>query len=81
MFSPQVAALTWADPASLLEQYHARHHWLAPPQVYELGRLLQHPHQAGLDQFARNRRQAGLTSWLPIRRTCQVQETLQTLVR
>jgi len=66
----EVTAVQWTDPASLLHQYYERQLWLAPPQVYELSRLINFTAQQDLAQFAANRHKEGLITWLPIRIKC-----------
>eukprot|EP00092_Neocalanus_flemingeri_P040451 GFUD01044052.1.p1 GENE.GFUD01044052.1~~GFUD01044052.1.p1 ORF type:complete len:444 (+),score=141.66 GFUD01044052.1:111-1442(+) len=67
----EVTAVQWTDPASLLHQFYDRQLWLAPPQVYELSRLLNFRAQHDLGQFSEIRHQKGLTTWLPIRMECE----------
>ena len=67
----EVTAVQWTDPASLLHQFYDRQLWLAPPQVYELSRLLHFRCQSDLAQFSAKREQAGLTTWLPVRMQCE----------
>jgi nucleoside diphosphate-linked moiety X motif protein 19 len=66
----EVTAVQWTDPASLLHKFYEREFWLAPPQVYELSRLLNFRDQQDLAQFSAIRHQAGLTTWLPVRMEC-----------
>ena len=67
----EVTAVQWTDPASLLHQFYERKLWLAPPQVYELSRLLNFKAQQDLAQFSAIRHQKGLTTWLPVRMECE----------
>ena len=66
----EVTAVQWTDPASLLQKFYEREFWLAPPQVYELSRLLNFRDQQDLAQFSAIRHQEGLTTWLPVRMEC-----------
>ena len=63
--------MQWTDPASLLDQFYARKLWLAPPQVYELSRLLNFNTKESLAMFSSTRQQEGLTTWLPVRVECE----------
>jgi len=67
----EVTRVQWTDPASLLHQFYARHLWLAPPQVYELSRLLNFSDQQDLAQFSAIRHDKGLTTWLPVKMECE----------
>lgn len=66
----EIQAVQWTDPASILQQFYARKLWLAPPQVYELSRLLNFANQDDLRQFCSIRHRKGLKSWLPVRQEC-----------
>ena len=66
----EVTAVQWSDPASTLQQFYNRELWLAPPQVYELCKLLRFSDMSQLDQVSRDRQQYGLTTWLPVRMEC-----------
>ena len=65
-----MTALQWAEPALLLHQFYQSRLWLAPPQVYELGKLLAFPRQRQVETYSREREGAGLTTWLPVRVEC-----------
>jgi len=67
----EVTAVQWTDPASLLWQFYQRKLWLAPPQVYELSRLLHFRVMEDLAKFSSTREQEGLTTWLPVRMECE----------
>jgi len=67
----EVTAVQWTDPASLLHQFYERELWLAPPQVYELSRLLNFSAQQDLAKFSQTRHKQGLSTWLPVRKECQ----------
>ena len=53
-----------------LQQYYQSHLWLAPPQVYELGKLLNFPLQSSVSEYSQERQGAGLSTWLPVRAEC-----------
>ena len=67
----EVTAARWTDPASILQQFHAEQLWLAPPQVYELGKLLRFSCARDLAAAAHARQQHGLCTWLPVRVECE----------
>jgi len=66
----EVSNIRWSDPATLLQQYHDRQFWLAPPQVYELSRLSNFKQQEDLVKFSHSRHSKGLITWLPVREKC-----------
>ena len=67
----EVTMVQWSDPASILAQFYDRQIWLAPPQVYELSKLLNFPHITNLDRVSQERQGHGLSTWLPVRMQCQ----------
>ena len=67
----EVTASQWTDPASCLQQYYDRQLWLAPPQVYELSKMLTMTSAADLKSQARLRQCHGLSTWLPVRVECE----------
>ena len=67
----EVTAVQWTDPASILQQFYNKELWLAPPQVYELSKLLRFTDLDNLDRVSRDRQQHGLSTWLPVRMECQ----------
>ena len=66
----EVTALQWGEPALFLHQFYQSHLWLAPPQVYELGKLLTFPRQTSVGEYCQGREAAGLSTWLPVRAEC-----------
>ena len=66
----EVTALQWSEPAIFLQQFYQSSLWLAPPQVYELGKLLNFPMQSSVMEHCEERQGAGLTTWLPVRAEC-----------
>lgn len=66
----EVTKFVWSDPDSLLRQFYNKQLWLAPPQVYELSRMLQLRQLDQLRLFSVNRQGEGLTTWLPVREKC-----------
>lgn len=67
----EVTDVKWTEPSKILESFYNRELWLAPPQVYELSRLLNFSEQEELDEFSCARHGAGCRTWLPIRLQCQ----------
>ena len=67
----EVTASQWTDPASCLQMYYDRQLWLAPPQVYELSKMLNMTSAADLESAARLRQRHGLSTWLPVRVECE----------
>nr|XP_026693999.1 nucleoside diphosphate-linked moiety X motif 19-like isoform X4 [Ciona intestinalis] len=57
----------WESPSTTLLSYHNQKIILAPPQVYELGRLLNFKQHQVLARFTSKRRLKGLSRWLPVR--------------
>ena len=66
----EISAVQWTDPASILQQFYDRQIWLAPPQVYELSKLLNFTDLHQLDRVSEERHGHGLTTWLPVRMQC-----------
>jgi len=67
----EVTAVQWTDPASILQQFYNKELWLAPPQVYELSKLLRLTNLDNLDRVSTDRQHHGLSTWLPVRMECQ----------
>nr|XP_026693998.1 nucleoside diphosphate-linked moiety X motif 19-like isoform X3 [Ciona intestinalis] len=63
----EVICLNWESPSTTLLSYHNQKIILAPPQVYELGRLLNFKQHQVLARFTSKRRLKGLSRWLPVR--------------
>jgi len=66
----EVTAVKWEEPSSLLSDCRNHSIWLAPPQVYEVSRLLHFKEQQKLGEFAQERESEGLTTLLPVRLQC-----------
>jgi len=66
----EMAGVEWTDPASILHKFYRKQLWLAPPQVYELSRLLNFKNQQQLIAFNTTRQQQGCLSLLPVRIEC-----------
>lgn len=67
----EVTDVKWTEPSKILESFYNSELWLAPPQVYELSRLLNFPEQDQLVEFSAGRHGSGCKTWLPIRLQCQ----------
>ena len=65
-----MTAQQWGEPSLLLHQFYQSQLWLAPPQVYELGKLLTFSRQEEVERYSEGREEAGLTTWLPVRAEC-----------
>lgn len=66
----EVTAVQWEEPPTLLNQFSLQKYWLAPPQTYELSRLLHFPTQKDLQDFAKKREKEGVETMLPVRVDC-----------
>jgi len=66
----EISAVEWTTPAAILSSFYNRQLWLAPPQVYELCRLLNFSDQQQLKEFTRTRHREGCITWLPVRLQC-----------
>jgi len=66
----EISSVEWTSPSSILQQCYARELWLAPPQVYELCRLLNFRSAERLAEFCMSRHKQGCVSWLPVRLQC-----------
>eukprot|EP00088_Acartia_fossae_P004485 TRINITY_DN11920_c0_g1_i1.p1 TRINITY_DN11920_c0_g1~~TRINITY_DN11920_c0_g1_i1.p1 ORF type:complete len:386 (+),score=28.98 TRINITY_DN11920_c0_g1_i1:87-1244(+) len=66
----EISAVAWTEPGTILNQFYRRELWLAPPQVYELCRLLNFEHLHQLRNFAADRQKEGCVNWLPVRLQC-----------
>jgi len=66
----EVTAVEWEEPDAFLSLFSQKKLWLAPPQVYELSRMLHFQSQRELQEFAKKREKEGLETWLPIRVEC-----------
>ena len=61
----EVSAVIWSDPEDVLVQNREEKFWLAPPQFYELSRLLNFPKFDDLKRFASTRSVLGTRTWMP----------------
>uniref|UniRef100_A0A8C2AI22 Acyl-coenzyme A diphosphatase NUDT19 n=1 Tax=Cyprinus carpio TaxID=7962 RepID=A0A8C2AI22_CYPCA len=62
----EIVHFKWSSPAEVLHSYRSKEIWIAPPQVYELGRMCQCPALRDLHRFAWQRSLEGCEQWLPI---------------
>jgi len=67
----EITAVSWTEPASILDQFYKKELWLAPPQVYELSRLLNFCDMKELQEFSVRRQKEGCENWLPVRLQCE----------
>lgn len=63
----EIVHFKWSTPIEVLESYEARELWIAPPQLYDLGRLCHFHCLENLHRFAQQRTLEGCEQWLPIR--------------
>jgi nucleoside diphosphate-linked moiety X motif protein 19 len=61
----EVSAVIWSDPEDALVQNREEKFWLAPPQFYELSRLLNFTKFDELKRFAATRSLLGTRTWMP----------------
>ncbi|KAH7636412.1 hypothetical protein HUG17_10382 [Dermatophagoides farinae] len=62
----EVTTPIWCNPIEILEEHRLEQAFLAPPQVYELSRLLRFPMMDQLYRFMRSRQTLGCQRWLPV---------------
>ncbi|XP_076325362.1 acyl-coenzyme A diphosphatase NUDT19-like isoform X3 [Tachypleus tridentatus] len=62
----EVIALKWCSPLEILQEYYSNLVFLAPPQVYELSRLLGLDSYKSLMDFIVKRKGKGIEQWLPV---------------
>lgn len=65
----EIVHFRWSTPLDVLQQFEARELWIAPPQLYDLGRLCHFHTLEDLHRFAQQRSLEGCEQWLPIRLT------------
>ncbi|KAM3625023.1 uncharacterized protein V6R79_005791 [Siganus canaliculatus] len=65
----EIVHCQWSTPAKILQSYHAREMWVAPPQFYELSRLCRFPLLDDLHSFCSQRATEGCEQWMPVIRT------------
>ncbi|KAL9692079.1 hypothetical protein quinque_015977 [Culex quinquefasciatus] len=66
----EVAEHFWDTPSGLLQAHREEKLWLAPPQYYELNRLVHMPDIDQVVQFARERSARGSTLICPVQYKC-----------
>lgn len=67
----EVITLKWCTPQEMLEEHATNAVFLAPPQVYELSRLIHFNSFQALHKFAKQREEKGVERWLPVIITCK----------
>ncbi|KAK3852148.1 hypothetical protein Pcinc_041253 [Petrolisthes cinctipes] len=63
----EMSGLQVSTPQSILEKWHKGHLGVAPPQLYELHRLLNFPHFDDLKKFAEERGRKGIDEYFLVR--------------
>ncbi|KAI8491187.1 Nucleoside diphosphate-linked moiety X motif 19, mitochondrial [Branchiostoma belcheri] len=56
----------WLSPPEILRDFRREEHWIPPPQVYELSRMLNLPGLNQLHRFSQERGLEGCERWLPV---------------
>ncbi|XP_042908775.1 acyl-coenzyme A diphosphatase NUDT19 isoform X2 [Parasteatoda tepidariorum] len=67
----EVITLKWCTPQEMLEEHSTNSVFLAPPQVYELSRIIHFQSFQSLRNFAVSRGDKGVERWLPVIITCK----------
>lgn len=62
----EIVHFKWSSPSEALHSYKSKELLLAPPQVYELGRMCHCPSLTDLHRFAWQRSLEGCEQWLPL---------------
>ncbi|XP_076012473.1 acyl-coenzyme A diphosphatase NUDT19 [Genypterus blacodes] len=62
----EIVHFQWSTPSEILHSYLAKELVIAPPQIYELGRLCRLPLLDDLHRFVSNRATEGCEFWLPV---------------
>ncbi|RWS17011.1 Nucleoside diphosphate-linked moiety X motif 19-like protein, partial [Dinothrombium tinctorium] len=61
----EVCLIEWTRPQKMLEEHIQKRAFLAPPQIYELSRLLNFNEYKNLRDFALKREKLGIQRWSP----------------
>lgn len=62
----EIVHFKWSSPSEVLRSYKSKEIWIAPPQLYDLGRVCRFPALRDLHRFASQRSLEGCEQWLPI---------------
>ncbi|KAJ8343366.1 hypothetical protein SKAU_G00306950 [Synaphobranchus kaupii] len=62
----EIVHFKWSSPSEVLQSYQTRELFVAPPQVYEMGRMCHFPQLQDLHSFARMRAPEGCERFLPV---------------
>ncbi|XP_073715159.1 acyl-coenzyme A diphosphatase NUDT19 [Misgurnus anguillicaudatus] len=62
----EIVHFKWSTPSEVLNRYKSKEIWIAPPQLYDLGRMCRFPALKDLHRFASQRSLEGCEQWLPI---------------
>lgn len=67
----EVITFRWGTPEEILDEHCLNAAFLAPPQVYELSRLIHLKNYQMLEKFVRFRSTKGVERWLPVLCSCK----------
>ncbi|XP_076030269.1 acyl-coenzyme A diphosphatase NUDT19-like isoform X2 [Oratosquilla oratoria] len=62
----EISHMQWIEPRAILRDYMNQKLWLPPPQLYELGRLLNFISFEKLKSFSEDRGRIGMDRWMPV---------------
>ncbi|XP_068172828.1 acyl-coenzyme A diphosphatase NUDT19 [Antennarius striatus] len=62
----EIVCFQWSTPSEVLQTFHAKKFWIAPPQYYELSRMCRLPRMSDLHKFSIQRAQEGCEQYLPV---------------
>ncbi|KAF7687927.1 nucleoside diphosphate-linked moiety X motif 19 [Silurus meridionalis] len=62
----EIQLYKWSTPPEILHSYRERDLWIAPPQFYDIGRMLNFSSLSDLHDFARRRSTEGCERCLPV---------------
>lgn len=57
--------MQWCTPTQVLQKHLEERVFIAPPQVYELSRIMRLPNISSMRKFARSRQTLGTERWMP----------------
>ncbi|XP_068597979.1 acyl-coenzyme A diphosphatase NUDT19 [Brachionichthys hirsutus] len=62
----EIVRVQWSAPSEVLQNFHAKEFWIAPPQFYELSRMCRLPLLSDLHEFSIQRAREGCEQWMPV---------------
>ncbi|TTY38101.1 Nucleoside diphosphate-linked moiety X motif 19 [Bagarius yarrelli] len=62
----EIEQYKWSSPPEILHSYQERKFWIAPPQLYDVGRMCNFPVLSDLHDFAKQRSVEGCERCLPV---------------